>query len=182
MRGITLVQNSLLIALLAAAAAGMAQTSPSGSAPAILYGSVTGDPAAGKAIFNGAGKCLSCHQVGASGSVVGRNLSNIGAELTPVRLRQWLLDPPQQIEPQDRLYEIVTSSGKIIRGKLLNQGPFSLQILQTDGQLLAVSRSQVKIGRFVDPPPMPSYKGKLSDDQIDNIVAYLASLRAPANN
>ncbi len=162
---------------------GLGQISSSQPTPAnpSASASIPGNPAAGKAIFDGAGKCLSCHQAGASGSILGPDLSNVGAQLSPDSLRQWLLNPPQKVEPQNRLYEIVTRSGKTIRGKLLNQGPFSLQMLDSSGQLVALSRSQVQDGHFVDPPPMPSYQGKLSSARIDDLVAYLASLRTPEN-
>lgn len=183
-RGETLARYSLLIALVAATAVGLAQTRLSGRASGEFSapGSALGNPSAGKAIFDGMGKCVSCHRVGASGSVVGPNLSDIGAQLTPVQLRQWLVSPPQATEPQNRLYEIVTRSGKTIRGKLLNQGPFSLQMLETSGQLAAFSRSQVREGHFVDPPAMPSCQGTLSSARIDDLIAYLASLRTPGNN
>ncbi|HEX8710473.1 MAG TPA: c-type cytochrome [Terracidiphilus sp.] len=171
MRRQTLARYLLLTATVALVSPGWGQTRASAS------DSIPGNPAEGKTIFDGPGKCLSCHRAGASGSIVGPNLSNIGAQLPPERLRQWLLNPPQKVDPQDRLYEIVTRGGKTIRGKLLNQDPFSLQMLDSSGQLVAFPRSQVQEARFVDPPPMPSYQGKLASDRIDDLVAYLASLR-----
>lgn len=172
-RGQTLVRYFLLTATLTVAVPGFGQTRPSTS------DAVPGNPIEGKAIFDGPGKCLSCHRAGASGSVVGPNLSNIGAQLPADRLRQWVLSPPQKVEPQNLLYEFVTRSGKTVRGRLLNQDPFSLQMLDSHGQLVAISRSQVQQAHFVDPPPMPSYQGKLTDTRIEDLVAYLASLRAP---
>jgi putative heme-binding domain-containing protein len=173
MRGEISARCLLLTAMVALALPGLGQT------PASSSNSIPGNPAEGKAIFDGPGKCLSCHRAGAAGSIIGPNLSDIGAQLPPDRLRQWLLNPPQKVEPQNLLFEIVTRSGRTIRGKLLNQDPFSLQMLDSSGQLVAFSRSQVQEARFVDPPPMPSYLDKLSSDHIDDLVAYLASLRGP---
>lgn len=164
-----------LLLATAQAAAVLGQTPPSASDP------ISGNPAAGKLIFDGPGKCLSCHRAGASGSIVGPNLSNIGAQLSPEQLRQWLLKPPQKVERRNLLYEVVTSSGKTVRGKLLNQDPFSLQMLDSSGRLLSFSRAQVQQAHFVDPPPMPSYRGKLANASIADLVAYLASLRTPEN-
>lgn len=169
----TIARFFLLAATLIVAVSGFGQIRPSTS------DSIPGNPTEGKTIFDGPGKCLSCHRAGASGSIVGPNLSDIGAQLPPDRLRQWLLNPPQKAEPQNLLFEIVTSSGKSIRGKLLNQDPFSLQMLDSSGRLVAIPRSQVQQAHFVDPPPMPSYQGKLTSSRIDDLVAYLASLRAP---
>ncbi len=175
MRGPVLVPYLLLTAATATAALGLGQSRPSGS------NSIAGNPTTGKSIFEGPGNCLSCHRVGASGSIEAPNLSNIGAQLSPDRLRQWLLNPPQKVESLNLLYEIVMRSGKTIRGKLLNQDPFSLQMLDSSGQLVAFSRSEVQEGHFVAPPPMPSYQGKLTDTKIDDLVAYLTSLRVPEN-
>lgn len=171
--GQAIARYLLLTATVALALPGSGQTAASSS------NSIPGNPTEGKAVFDGRGKCLSCHRAGEAGSIVGPNLSNIGAQLPADRLRQWLLNPPQKIEPQNLLYEIVTRDGKTIRGKLLNQDPFSLQMLDSSGQLVALSRSQVQETHLVDPPPMPSYQGKLTSAGIDDLVAYLASLRAP---
>ena len=123
---------------------------------------IAGDPVTGKAIFDGAGNCLSCHRVGATGSVLGPNLSNIGAQLSPDELKQKLLNPSPTVDPKNLLYEIVTVDGKTVKGKLLNQGPFSLQMLASNGQLVAFPRSRIRVGHFIDPPQMPSYQGKLA--------------------
>ncbi len=140
---------------------------------------ITGNSVAGKAIFEGAGSCLSCHRAGAIGSVLGPNLSDIGAEDSPDKLKQELLSPSPKIEPKNRLYKIVTNDGKTVEGKLLNQGPYSLQMLASDGRLVAFQRSQIRESHSVDPPQMPSYQGKLTSTQIDDLVAYLVSLRTP---
>ena len=112
---------------------------------------------------------------------MGPNLSNIGARLAPAALKQALVSPPQTNSPQDQLYEVTTRSGKTFHGKLLNQDPFSLQMLDNQGQLIAFSRSDIRDGHFVDPPAMPSYQGKLTSSQLDDITAYLASLRVAGN-
>ena len=54
-------------------------------------------------------------------------------------------------------------------------------MLDSDGQLVAYTRSQVRDGHAIDPPPMPSYKGKLTSAQIEDLVVYLESLRTPEN-
>lgn len=175
-------QGPLIVIMLCAAAIALAQSNsslaPDGAAAA---NALPGNPAAGKTLFDGAGNCLSCHRVGARGSVLGPDLSNIGARLAPSALKQALVAPSQKIPPGDQLYEVTTRSGKTVRGKLLNQDPFSLQMFDYQGQLVAFSRSEVREGHFVDPPAMPSYQGKLTSSQLDDLTAYLASLRVPGN-
>ena len=176
------MQASFLAALLMAALAGTGGLYGSGSAAeAAASTSLPGSPAAGKAIFDGSGNCLSCHRVGARGAVVGPNLSNAGSRLTAEALTPSLLKPPVTAAPQDRLYQIVLRGGKTVRGKLLNQDPFSVQMLDAQGQLVAFSRAEIRDAHFVDAPSMPSYQGKLTSTQLADLVAYLASLRAPQN-
>ena len=43
----------------------------------------TGDGAAGKAIFEGKGKCMTCHAVGREGGSLGPDLSDVGRRRSP---------------------------------------------------------------------------------------------------
>jgi len=175
------ITQYLVMAALAATTIALGQAHRAGSeensssAASIAHG----DPTNGRVIFDGPGDCLTCHRVGAVGAILGPNLSDVGLRLSPEGIAQAVLTPPPQVEPRYRLYEIVTTQGKMVRGKLLNQDPFSLQMLESGGELVAFSRSQVREGRFVKPPEMPSYRHKLTGVQIRDLIAYLASLRAP---
>src|SRR5438034_2293796 len=53
---------------------------------------VAGDPAAGKALFEAAGECLTCHTIESRGSRRGRDLSWISMLRSPESLRRSLLD------------------------------------------------------------------------------------------
>jgi quinoprotein glucose dehydrogenase len=171
--------SAALVAALAAIgqanAQDRAQNNPTSASSAV------GDAMAGKAVFNTNGGCLSCHRVGARGAATGPNLSNAGERLTQDAIRRQLTEPSPTIDPKNRLTELVLADGKTQQGKLLNQDPFSLQLLNTSGKLVAYQRSQVREIRAVDPPKMPSYKNMLTDEQINNLVAYLSSLRSPGD-
>ena len=56
---------------------------------------VAGDPAAGKAVFEGKGQCLSCHQVNGQGQPVGPDLSSVGSG-SAQSLEAEILNPNQQ--------------------------------------------------------------------------------------
>jgi putative heme-binding domain-containing protein len=178
----SIAHGLFLAAALVAAAIGVtktaAQDSPSGNSPTVFY---EGKPAAGKAIFDAPGSCISCHRVGAAGAFYGPNLTDVGSRFSPAGVRTLLIAPPQNARPENRLYELALRNGNTVRGKLLNQDPYSVQLLDTEGKLVAYQRSQIRSGQFVDPPQMPSYRGRLTDNQIADLVAYLASLRAPEN-
>ena len=44
-------------------------------------------------------------------------------------------------------------------------------------RLLSLDRSSLKESAFIEKSPMPSYKGQLSDTELTDLVAYLASLK-----
>src|SRR5688572_15243436 len=64
-----------------------------------------GDPARGKAGFDKS--CTSCHRVGASGSRVGPDLTDVGLRRNSVELERALLDPGADVAPPNRTYRAV---------------------------------------------------------------------------
>jgi putative heme-binding domain-containing protein len=136
-----------------------------------------GDSARGKAVFEGKGGCLQCHRVGARGSRVGPDLSDIGALRRNVEIERSLLEPDEEVLPQNRYYRAVTKQGAAITGRLLNVDTFTVQILDSSEKLVSLQRSDLRESGFVGRSPMPSYRGKLSSQELADVVAYLASLK-----
>jgi putative heme-binding domain-containing protein len=178
LRGRSVTHFVLITAAVLAAAFGAtkitAQSSTAGNPP--IY---EGKPIAGKALFDAPGSCISCHRVGAAGAFYGPNLTTAGSRISPAGFRILLSTPPEKVRPENRLYEIALTNGKTVRGKLLNQDPYSVQLLDTDGNLVAFQRAKIRSTQFTDPPRMPSYKDKLTSNQIADLVAYLRSLQSP---
>lgn len=131
----------------------------------------------GVVLFAGKGECLSCHEVRGHGSPFGTDLSGIGARSTRAQVEQWLLEPATEVSNQYLLYEIIMKGGARYTGKLLNQDAFSLQVLDSKERLLSFERSNVLKSGFVPAPPMPSYKNKLSLDEVHDISSFLLSLK-----
>lgn len=136
-----------------------------------------GDPAAGKALFFGKGGCSNCHRVNGEGSRTGPDLSDIGAMRSLAHLEAALLDPDQQVLPQHWYVEAVTKDGKTIRGRRLNEDTFSVQLLGVDQKLISLRKDELRSYQVVKKSAMPSYEGKLSDAELQNLLAYMASLR-----
>jgi hypothetical protein len=53
-------------------------------------------------------------------------------------------------------------------------------LLDSKEQLRSVMRSDLKEFTFIDKSPMPSYRGKLSPQEITDLVSYLVSLQGGA--
>ena len=136
-----------------------------------------GDAAKGKAIFERKGGCAGCHRVGANGSRVGPDLSDIGSLRRTVELERSLLDPNEEILSQNRYYRAVTKRGQTITGRLLNIDTFTVQILDTHEHLVSLQRADLSASDFLDKSPMPSYKDKLSSQELADVVTYLVSLK-----
>jgi putative heme-binding domain-containing protein len=137
---------------------------------------VSGNPARGHALFEGKGECLGCHRAGDKGSRMGPDLTDVAARRTVDELAKSLLDPSQDVPPQYRLFRVVTREGTVT-GKLLNKDQFSIQMLDSKERLVSFQRANVQDSSFVPATPMPSYKSKLSPEEVTDLIAYLASLK-----
>ena len=75
--------------------------------------------------------CLSCHRIDDMGSYVGPDLSNIGASRSAEDIHASLVSPNKDVLPENRTVRLVTSDGKTVTGRLLNQDGFSVQIIDS---------------------------------------------------
>ena len=135
-----------------------------------------GDASRGSTLMESNG-CFDCHRIRDRGSRLGPDLSDIGKRRTPDRLRQALVAPDEEVTPENRFVRLVTREGATITGRLLNQDAFSVQLITPKEELKTYMRSALREYAIVDKGLMPSVQGKLTDQQIADIVAYLASLK-----
>lgn len=141
---------------------------------------LTGDAAKGRALFEGRGNCLSCHMVAGQGSPLGGELTRIGDSRTADELTQSLRAPNAGVQPNQRSYAVTTKDGTTISGRLLNRDAFTVQLLEgSTGKLRSFTLADLREHTFVA-SPMPALGADWMDQDIADLVAYLASLRAPA--
>ncbi len=136
-----------------------------------------GDVIRGMTVFQGEGECFDCHRVRGAGSRLGPDLTDIGLRRRAVELERSLLDPDAEILPENRMVKLVTKSGTEITGRLLNLDTFSIQIMDSGERLRFFPKADLKEYSLLTKSPMPSVKGKLEDQQIADLVAYLVSLK-----
>ncbi len=140
-----------------------------------------GNPAKGKATFDGNGGCTNCHRVKGVGSRLGPELTDIGMLRRGIELKKSILDPDAEVLPQNRYYRVVTKDGATVTGRLLNQDAFTVQLLDSRERLVSFSKSNLTQYAFVEKSPMPSYRAKLSPEELADVVSYLVSLKGIAN-
>ena len=137
---------------------------------------LTGDAGRGKALVESSG-CFDCHRIDDRGSRLGPNLTRIGGRRTPVRLRQALVAPDEEVVPDNRFVRIVTKDGATVTGKLLNQDTVSVQMMNPKEELKTYLRTNIREYTIIDKGLMPSVEGKLNAQQVADVVSYLAALK-----
>lgn len=143
---------------------------------------VSGDPAAGKAIFWGKGGCGRCHEVNERGANVGPDLSEAGRNSAHF-LRTAILDPNAPVSFRRRLFrpqavEVTTTTGEHLTGIKRAEDNFTLILTDLTGKLRRFDRGEIAKEHVLTKSVMPDDYGKiLTPDEVQNLVAYLASLK-----
>ena len=136
-----------------------------------------GDAGRGRALVEGKGGCARCHRVGARGSRTAPDLSDIGAVRSAGSLLRSLTDPTSQMMPINRPVRAVTADGKVINGRRLNEDTYSVQLIDDQEQLVSLAKADLHEYTILTTSPMPSYRDRLTQDEISDVVAYLLSLK-----
>ena len=136
-----------------------------------------GDTGRGRAAFDGKGGCARCHRVGAEGSRVGPDLSDIGATRSAGSLLRSLTDPTSQMMPINRPVRAITRDGRVINGRRLNEDTYTVQLIDGQEQLVSLLKADLREYTILTVSPMPSYRDRLTEDDIADVVAYLLSLK-----
>ena len=142
-----------------------------------LLEKATGDAAAGKVIFEGKGRCLTCHSIGLAGGSLGPDLSDVGRRRDLKYLEESLLTPEADVPLRYRALQVVLKNGSEVTGIRLNEDDVSLQLRDTNDNLRGILKSNIKEIRRDRPSPMPSYASAPSKKEIEDVLAYLSSLR-----
>jgi putative heme-binding domain-containing protein len=136
-----------------------------------------GNAANGAAIVAGKGKCQSCHRIGTAGSRLGPDLTDIGATRTIEHLQSSLLDPNAEILPENRSYGIVTQDGTAMTGRLLNHDTFQVLMRDPKDRLRSFNKSELREHGFIAASAMPSYRSTLTAEELNDVVAYLLTMK-----
>jgi putative heme-binding domain-containing protein len=151
-------------------------------------GKVTGDPAKGKEVYDSSG-CAGCHIIAGEGSGIGPELTTVGKMRGPNYLRNTVLYPGSDL-PQahiflesggqlDFLYvHVVTKDGHAFDGTRAAEDSFHIVIKDAQGDFHSFRKADLReLKKEPGKSVMPSFKDKLSESQVNDLVAYLASLK-----
>lgn len=157
---------------------------------ALPHEPVPGNPERGAKLFVKSG-CEQCHMVHGKGHVFGPDLSDIGRRRSGTYVRHMLVDPsagvPQSYSawradvslPENFLYvRLVTHDGQEFAGVRVNEDTFSIQIRDATGAIHSFDKSELtEFHKDFGKSPMPTYAKAFNKDELDDLVAYLVSLR-----
>jgi cytochrome c oxidase cbb3-type subunit III len=136
-----------------------------------------GNPAQGKVLFAAHG-CATCHIVDGVGGNLGPELTEVGARRSSQRLRQCLLEPGKALPDGFVMVRAVQSNGSALEGIRVNEDSFTLQLRDLANRFHSLRKQPLQTIEYKpEATPMPSYRDKLSATELDDLVAYLASLR-----
>jgi PQQ-dependent dehydrogenase (methanol/ethanol family) len=160
---------------------------------------VPGDASAGEKIFFGKANCAQCHEVSGKGGVFAGDLSTIGVNSVDY-LRNWILHPgapgaPGQYGPRGGgrgggggggggttapvTVVIKTKDGKELQGIRVADDGFTLLLRERSGDVRRFDTSALLEKHEETKPLMPDdYETALSSSELQDLVAYLKSLKA----
>ena len=142
---------------------------------------VTGDPKAGQAYFNGAGKCNTCH------SVAG-DLKGVGSKYDPVTLQGKFLMPrasgPGSQAPAAQggariTVRVTRPSGQSFQGRLQHLDDFNVALIDSSGEYHSFAR-EGDTPRVEIHDPLQAHLEmlrKYTDADMHNLTAYLVTLK-----
>jgi putative heme-binding domain-containing protein len=139
---------------------------------------VPGDAKRGQELYRSKGHCNQCHIISGQGGSIGPELTEIASRRSAAHLRAAVLDPESTLPEGFLEVRLVTKDGGRITGVRLNEDTFTIQVLDLNGGLHSFVKEDLKeLQRDTGKSPMPSFRGALSAAEVDDLVAYLYSLR-----
>ncbi|TWU60762.1 hypothetical protein Poly51_10430 [Rubripirellula tenax] len=141
---------------------------------------MSGDPDAGKVVFNTVGTCNKCHKVLGEGKEVGPDLSEIGSKLSRLDMHVAILNPSAAISHNYETYAVLTADGQLINGILVNQTDEGVTIKTADAVLKTIAADDIEEIKKQEVSLMPADLQKaMTVQNLVDLVDYLSLLLKP---
>jgi putative heme-binding domain-containing protein len=135
-----------------------------------------GNAERGGALYQSNG-CGSCHVVDGRGGILGPELSGIGGRRGSVYLREAIVKPAARIHPATsssvRYRRAAPRFAAFVSTRTCSGSPSAMRAVRCT----RFENRPVANRRELEGTLMPSYESRLSAPQLDDLVAYLATLR-----
>lgn len=135
-----------------------------------------GNASSGEGLF--AANCLGCHRVGDRGGQMGPDLSRIGTARARAALARQIRGNVADFRTGYQPVTLTTPDGHQIRGVKKNEDLFSVQIMDTSERIQGYLREDMRTVTNEKQSAMPAFGSeRLSDAELDDLLAYLTSLQ-----
>ena len=108
-------------------------------------------------------------------------VDQVGNRREPEELMSDLRTPDEDVAPRWWTLRVTQSDGSMLEGLRMNEDTFSMRLMDDDENLWSLSKSDVRSYDRVKTSTMPTVDGALTDAEVDDLVAYLFSLRREEN-
>jgi cytochrome c oxidase cbb3-type subunit III len=135
----------------------------------------SGNPARGEQLVRQKGGCTGCHVLNGQGGLTGPALTDIGTRRSSGYLRTKIVDPAKDIAGGFSTVRLATRTGQKLTGVRLNEDTWSIQVRDSSGRLHSFWKEDLADLAVEQRTVMPSYAKRLTEGEIDDIVAYLSS-------
>jgi cytochrome c oxidase cbb3-type subunit III len=132
----------------------------------------------GRNIFTSKAGCSECHMIQGTGGFLGPDLSDYGESHSADDIRSAIVSADKRPGFRKGLAKATTKDGRQISGLVRNEDNFSVQLQALDGTFHSLEKSSLSELTFDSAPVMPSdYDSRLSQSDLDQLVAYLLGIR-----
>jgi cytochrome c oxidase cbb3-type subunit III len=137
----------------------------------------SGSPKRGSELLKGKGGCLQCHVAGGTGGHLGPPLDGVGRRRSATYLRTKLVDPGKELAGNFAVVQLSTQSGQKLSGVRLNEDTWSIQVRDMSSKIHSLWKEDLSELKVEQKTLMPSYRDRLTPQELEDIVAYLAHMR-----
>jgi putative heme-binding domain-containing protein len=120
--------------------------------------------------------CLTCHRIENRGAYTGPALNGLGAQRSSNEIRTAIVSPRHTLNPGNSLVQLTTSDGKKLTGRILSQDDHNVRVIDASGEIATYSKAELLQFTIVDTNPISSFEGKITGEDLDDLVRYLGSL------
>ena len=92
-------------------------------------------------------------------------------------LHRSLTEPTAGLMPINRPVRITMKDGRTIVGRRLNEDTFTVQVIDDKERLHSIVKADARTIVVDTKSNMPSFAGKLTDEELSDVIAYLLTLK-----
>ena len=137
-----------------------------------------GDAERGRAVFQRLDlSCARCHRTSSGGAdQVGPSLEELSKRLSRLQVLESIVDPNRKTTPGYAATVFFMTDGRIVSGRIVSESPESVQLLNSEGEIVGVSVAEID-ERRPDLSAMPeNLAASLTREEMRDLLEYLDSL------